>query len=121
VGADGPAARLGDDYAAFIRGSRGEFTVAKDIYVRPNSGWFSDRSVCYLASGRPVIMMKTGFSRFYPAGEGLFEFTRMEEVAEAVGAVRREPARHGRAARRLAEEYFSSRVVLGGLVDAAGL
>jgi hypothetical protein len=116
-----PVSATMEDYAGFIRGSRGEFTVAKDIYVRPNSGWFSDRSVCYLASGRPVIMMKTGFSRFYPAGEGLFEFTRMEEVAEAVRAVRREPARHGRAARHLAEEYFSSRVVLGGLVDAVGL
>ena len=64
-----------DRYGDFIRGSRGEFTVAKDIYVRPMSGWFSDRSVCYLASGRPVVTMRTGWNRFYPVGEGLFGFT----------------------------------------------
>src|SRR6185437_6237804 len=73
----GPISAGMESYAEFIAGSRGEFTVAKDIYVRPNSGWFSDRSVCYLACGRPVITMKTGFSRFYPTGEGLFEFSDM--------------------------------------------
>ncbi len=74
-------------YADFIRSSRGEFTVAKDIYVRPNSGWFSDRSVCYLAAGRPVITMRTGFSKFYPVGAGLFEFSTMDEVLAGVEAV----------------------------------
>jgi len=62
--------RRHDQLPDFIQGSRGEFTVAKDIYVRPNSGWFSDRSVCYLASGRPVVTMKTGFSKFYPPARG---------------------------------------------------
>jgi hypothetical protein len=110
-----------DAYGDFIRGSRGEFTVAKDIYVRPNSGWFSDRSVCYLASGRPVVTMNTGFSRFYPAGEGLFEFSTVEEIDEAVRTIAADYPRHARAARRLAEEYFGSRVVLPKLLADAGL
>jgi hypothetical protein len=116
-----PVSASMEAYAEFIRGSRGEFTVAKDIYVRPNSGWFSDRSVCYLASGRPVITMKTGFSRFYPAGEGLFEYTTMEEVEAAIHAVRADYARHSRAARELCAEYFGSRPVFERLTADAGL
>jgi hypothetical protein len=108
-------------YGDFIRGSRGEFTVAKDIYVRPNSGWFSDRSVCYLASARPVITMKTGFSRFYPAGEGLFEFGDEAEALAAVEAVNADYPRHSRAARRLAAEYFASEAVIGPLMAASGV
>ena len=110
-----------DTYRDFVLGSRGEFTVAKDIYVRPNSGWFSDRSVCYLASGRPVVTMKTGFSKFYPAGEGLFEFTAEEEVLEAFRAIDRDYARHARAARGIAEEFFASDHVLPPMLAAAGL
>ncbi len=108
-------------YRDFIQGSRGEFTVAKDIYVRPNSGWFSDRSVCYLASGRPVITMKTGFSKFYPAGEGLFEFTTMDEALDALRAIERDYARQGRAARAIAEEFFASDGVVSALMARAGL
>ena len=76
-------------YRDFIADSRGEFTVAKDIYVRPNSGWFSDRSVCYLAAGRPVVTMRTGFSKFYPVGRGLFEYSNHEEAL--AGASTRSP------------------------------
>jgi len=108
-------------YRDFIQGSRGEFTVAKDIYVRPNSGWFSDRSVCYLASGRPVVTMKTGFSKFYPAGEGLFEFMTEAEVLEAFRAIDRDYARHAKAARGIAEEFFGSDHVLPPMLAAAGL
>ena len=110
-----------ESYARFIRGSRGEFTVAKDIYVRPNSGWFSDRSVCYLAAGRPVITMKTGFSRFYPVGEGLFEFADADEAAAAVDAVNADYRRHSRAARMLAAEYFGSDAVISALLAESGL
>jgi hypothetical protein len=109
------------EYADFIRGSRGEFTVAKDIYVRPNSGWFSDRSVCYLASGRPVVTMRTGFSKFCPVGSGLFEFSTAEEALEALAAIDRDYAAHSRAARAVAEEYFSSDRVVGRLLSDAGL
>jgi len=110
-----------DEYRDFISGSRGEFTVAKDIYVRPNSGWFSDRSVCYLAAGRPVVTMRTGFTKFYPAGEGLFEYGSVEEALAAFAAVGRDYAAHSRAARRLAAEYFDSDAVIGRLMKDAGL
>jgi hypothetical protein len=108
-------------YRDFIAGSRGEFTVAKDIYVRPNSGWFSDRSVCYLASGRPVVTMKTGFDKFYPTGEGLFQFLTLHEALEAFRAIGRDYPRHARAARGIAEEFFGSDRVLSDMMAAAGL
>jgi hypothetical protein len=110
-----------DSYGDFVRGSRGEFTVAKDIYVRPNSGWFSDRSVCYLASGRPVITMRTGFTKFYPAGRGLFEFSSTEEIAAALDAIDADYALQSRAARQLAAEYFNSDAVIQRLMKDAGL
>lgn len=108
-------------YCDFIAGSRGEFTVAKDIYARPNSGWFSDRSVCYLAAGRPVVTMRTGFSKFYPVGRGLFEFSSADEALAAVDAVAADYAGHSRAARALAQEYFAAERVIGELMAAAGL
>jgi hypothetical protein len=110
-----------ESYATFICGSRGEFTVAKDIYVRPNSGWFSDRSACYLAAGRPVITMKTGFSQFYPVGDGLFEFSEIDEALAAVDAINADYRRHSRAARMIAAEYFGSDIVISGLMAEAGL
>jgi hypothetical protein len=110
-----------DSYRDFIAGSRGEFTVAKDIYVRPNSGWFSDRSVCYLASGRPVVTMKTGFSKFYPAGEGLFEFTTHAEALDAFDRIAGDYRRHARAARAAAAEIFEGTRVVGAMLASAGL
>jgi hypothetical protein len=110
-----------DAYGDFIRGSRGEFTVAKDIYVRPKSGWFSDRSVCYLASGRPVVTMATEFSRFYPVGEGLFEYTDIAGALAAIAAVNADYRRHAKAARRLAEEFFAADRVVGAMMQEAGL
>ena len=98
------------------RGSRGEFTVAKDIYVRPKSGWFSDRSVCYLASGRPVVTMATEFSRFYPAGEGLFDYADQAEALAAIEAINADYPRHAKAARELAEEFFAGERVVGKMM-----
>jgi hypothetical protein len=108
-------------YRDFIAGSRGEFTVAKDIYVRPNSGWFSDRSVCYLAAGRPVVTMATGFSKFYPIGRGLFEYSCADEALSAIDTIAADYWRHSRAARELAHEHFAAERVLGGMMTAAGL
>lgn len=108
-------------YRNFIAGSRGEFTVAKDIYVRPNSGWFSDRSVCYLAAGRPVVTMRTGFSKFYPVGRGLFEYSSMAEALAAIDAIAADYPAHRRAARALACEHFAAEHVLGDLTAACGL
>lgn len=110
-----------DAYGDFIRGSRGEFTVAKDIYVRPKSGWFSDRSVCYLASGRPVITMATEFSRFYPVGEGLFEYSDNASALAAIAAVNADYKRHTKAARHMAVEFFASDRVVGSMMNEAGL
>ncbi|HTZ37940.1 MAG TPA: hypothetical protein VMB84_18060, partial [Stellaceae bacterium] len=93
-------------YRDFIAGSRGEFTVAKDIYVRTDSGWFSDRAVCYLASGRPVVTMRTGFERYCPTGEGVFAFADHDEALAAVDAIAADYPRHSRAAREIARECF---------------
>jgi hypothetical protein len=117
----GPISAGMSPYRDFIAGSRGEFTVAKDIYVRPNSGWFSDRSVCYLAAGRPVVTMRTGFSKFYPVGQGLFEYSSAEEALAAIDAVAADYPVHSRAARALACEHFAADRVLGALTAAAGL
>jgi len=108
-------------YQDFIAHSRGELTVAKDIYVQPNSGWFSDRSVCYLAAGRPVVTMRTGFSKFYPVGCGLFEYSSHQEALAGIDAIAGDYPAHSRAARALATEYFSSDRVLRALLSGAGL
>jgi hypothetical protein len=109
------------DYQAFIAGSRGEFTVAKDIYVRPNSGWFSDRAVCYLAAGRPVVTMRTGFTTYCPAGRGLFDYATHEEALAAVDAIAGDYPGHSRAAREVAAGYFAADHVIGDLLAASGL
>ncbi len=92
--------------------------VAKGIYVDSRSGWLSERSLCYLASGRPVVAQETGFSELYPVGEGLLAFSTPDEAVAAVEAIRSDPARHGAAARALAAEHFDSDIVLGRLLDA---
>jgi hypothetical protein len=110
-----------DAYRAYVEGARGEFTVAKDIYVRPRSGWFSDRSVCFLAAGKPVITQETGFSELVPSGEGLMAFSTPEEAVAAVHAVVADWPRHARAARAIAEEYFAAEKVIGAMLGAARL
>jgi hypothetical protein len=107
-----------DRYARYIEQSRGEFTIARDQYWRPRTGWFSDRSACYLAAGRPVVTQETGFSRFIPTGEGLFSFSTMDEAVEAIEAIEADYARHRTAAREIAAEYFDARKVLSKLLDA---
>lgn len=109
-----------DAYREFVRGSKGELGIAKSGYVESHCGWFSDRSVCYLASGRPVIAQETGFGAYLPAGEGLFAFNTVDDAAAAMEAVDRDYARHCRRAREIAEEYFRSDLVLGALLDRAG-
>ena len=110
-----------DRYRDYIRQSRGEFTVARDQYVRPRTGWFSDRSACYLAAGRPVITQETGFSRFFPTGKGLFGFQTMDDILKAVDAIQSDYEGNCRAARELAAEYFAAEKVVGSLMQRAGL
>lgn len=108
-------------YRRYIRGSGGEFGVAKNMYVDTRSGWFSDRSVCYLASGKPVLVQDTGLEDLYPVGEGLVTFSTLDEAAAGVEAICGEYERHSRAARHLAEEYFDSTKVLGRLLQELGV
>lgn len=110
-----------DRYRNYIQRSRAEFTVARDQYVRPNTGWFSDRSVCFLAAGRPVITQETGFSKTVPSGRGLFGFRTMEEILAAVDAIEADYEGQCRAAREVAAEYFAAEKVVGSLMERAGL
>jgi hypothetical protein len=110
-----------DCYRGYIQGSRGEFTVARDQYVRPNTGWFSDRSACYLAASRPVITQETGFSKFLPTGKGLFGFKAMDDILAAVDAIESDYEGNCRAAREIAAEYFATETVVGSLMERAGL
>jgi len=107
-------------YAEFIRGSRAELCVAKSGYVESRSGWFSDRSACYLASGRPVVAQDTGFGERLPIGEGLLAFDTAAQAADAIRAVDADPGRHGAAARALAEEHLDARKVLTALLERLG-
>ena len=104
-------------YRQFIEQSFGEFSVAKETYVKANTGWFSCRSACYLASGRPVITQDTGWSKFIPSGNGLFAFQTLDEAVEAVKTVVKNKSHHINAARAIAEEYFESGKVLTELIE----
>jgi hypothetical protein len=108
-------------YQEYIQRSRAEFTVARDQYVRPRTGWFSDRSACYLAAGRPVITEDTGFGKFIPTGRGLFAFSTMADVLAAVDAIESDFEGHSRAAREIAETYFGAERVVESLMSRAGL
>ena len=110
-----------DRYREYIQRSRGEFTVARDQYVRPRTGWFSDRTACYLAAGRPVITEDTGFGAVLPTGRGLFAFTTMDDILGAVDAIESDYAGHCRAAGEIADEYFGAERVVGSLMSRAGL
>jgi len=108
-------------YQQFIQQSKAEFGLAKSGYVASRCGWFSDRSICYLASGRPVIAQETGFSRHLPNGEGLFSFRTSEEVLKAIEALRADYGRHVAAARAIAVEFFDSDKVLRRLLEQLGV
>ncbi len=110
-----------DAFCDYIHGSLGEFSVCKDGYTVSRSGWFSDRSAAYLASGRPVVLEDTGFSGHLPCGEGLFAVAGVDEAAEAIERVRKDPERHARAARALAVEHLDAERVLGRMLHEMGV
>lgn len=120
-----PAAVAGtpEAFAAYVRGSLAELSVAQPLYVAARSGWLSDRTAHYLASGRPALVEDTGLDGPLPlpCGEGLLTFRTPEEAVAGAAAIVAEPAAHGRAARALAERLLDSDVVLGGLLDALGI
>lgn len=105
-----------DDYAAFVRGSWAEFGLAKSGYAASACGWFSDRSVCYLAAGRPVLAMDTGFTPAVPSGEGVIAFSTLDEAVAGVESLRAGYRAHRRAARQIAEDLFDSNRVLPELL-----
>jgi hypothetical protein len=104
-------------YQHFVRSSRAEFGIAKSGYVLSRCGWFSDRSICYLASGRPVLAQDTGFASVLPVGQGLLAFTTDDDALAGLAELRRDYAGHARAARDIAEQYFDSDRVLGRLLE----
>ena len=108
-------------YRRYISDSRGEFTVAKDQNVRLRSGWFSERAVCYLACGKPVVTQDTGFSNLLPTGAGLFAVADVEEAADAVEQINADYRHHCEAARAIAREYFEAGGVAARLLSATGL
>jgi hypothetical protein len=110
-----------DDYREYIASSRGEFTVSKDLYVRTRSGWFSDRTVCYLAAGRPTITQFTGFEKYIPSGTGLLGFDDADGAVEAIRVVNSDYPRHAKAAREVAHEYFDALKLLDEIAEKAGL
>lgn len=115
---DGPALSMDPwTYRDYIVASRAEFTVARDLNVRLRSGWFSERSACYLAAGRPVVTQDTGFGCSLPTGEGLFAFTTTDEILDAIDRINTNYARHSEAARAIAQEYFQAERVLGRLLS----
>jgi hypothetical protein len=109
-----------DDYHRFVQGSWAEFGLAKLGYAVSGSGWFSDRSACYLASGRPVIAQDTGFARRLPVGVGLFAFESADDVVDAIDALARDYERHREAAHELAVEHLDSDRVLSVLLERLG-
>jgi hypothetical protein len=107
------------DYRDFIQHSRAEFGIAKHTYVANCSGWFSDRTECYLASSRPALVQDTGWSAHLPSGEGLLAFTSVDEALAGIDAINTDYPRHARRAEEIAREHFDARRVLTRLVDEA--
>jgi hypothetical protein len=108
-------------YQAYVAGSLAEFSCAKGGYVGTRSGWFSDRSACYLAAGRPVVLQSTGFEDVLPVGEGAFAVRGVDEAAAAMAEIRGDYGRHARAARELAREFFDAEQLMERMLEMTGL
>src|SRR5206468_308094 len=108
-----------ETYRAYVQRSRGEFSCAKPAYVTLETAWISDRTLCYLASGKPAVVQYTGASQFLPAGEGLFRFRTVDEAVRGLAAAEADYERHGRAARALIEEHFDARHVVARVLERA--
>jgi hypothetical protein len=108
-------------YRNYIQNSKAEFSVAKHLYVSTRSGWFSDRSECYLAAGRPVLVQKTGFEKYLPTEAGLLAFGNLEEALDGIEKINADYARHSRCAGEIAREFFDAKVVLRQLLKDSEL
>jgi hypothetical protein len=112
-------ARSPEMYRVYIQRSRGEFSCAKPSCMKFQNAWISDRTLCYLANGKPAVVQHTGPSCFLPEAEGLFRFRTLEEAACALSTIERDYERHSRLARALAEEHFDARKVVGSVLERA--
>ena len=110
-----------DGFRSYIQRSRAEFSVAKHGYVKTRSGWLSDRTACYLASGRPVLVEDTGLGKHLSTGKGLLTFTTIEEAVRGIESINADYATHSMAARKLAEEKLAAPKVLQSILDRAGV
>jgi hypothetical protein len=107
-----------EGYMEFLANSAGEWSIAKNVYVDTHSGWFSCRTACYLAAGRPAVVQETGWSRFVPAGAGLCAFSTMDEAVVGLEAIAADPLKHREAAYALAADYLSPEKVLPPMIEA---
>jgi len=110
-----------DGFRSYIQRSRAEFSVAKHGYVKTRSGWLSDRTVCYLASGRPALVQDTGIGRHLPTGKGLVTFATLEEAVRGIESINADYAGHSAAARKLAEDRLSAPKVMQSILERAGV
>jgi hypothetical protein len=117
----GVVARSPQDYQSYIQNSKAELGVAKNMYVHTRGGWISDRTVCYLASGKPALVQDTGIRDIYPTGEGLLVFSDMDEALDGVERICSDYQRHAKAAREIAEQFFDSDKVLRQLLTKLGV
>lgn len=106
-------------YRSYIQRSRGEISCVKPSFVKLQNGWVSDRSLCYLASGKPVVVQRTGLGSYLPSGQGIFEFSTASEAAEALASVNADYENHCRSAREIAETYFDARRIAERILNTA--
>jgi hypothetical protein len=108
-----------ESYQKYIQGSRGEWSAAKPSCMRFRNAWISDRTLCYLATGRPAVVQDTGPSAYLPNGEGLFRFSTLDEARAAFAAIDADYGLHSRAAREMAEAWFDSSRIVAGILNEA--
>lgn len=108
-------------YRNYIQSSKAEFSVAKHLYVSTKSGWFSERSECYLAAGRPVLVQETGFNKYIPSGEGILSFNNVEEALIGINSINADYIKHSRKAVEIAREFFDANVILPQLLKDSGI
>ena len=113
--------RTFDSFQRYLLECRGELSVCKNMFVANNTGWFSEKSAAFLASGRPVVLQETGFSKHLPVGKGLFAFADAEEARDAINTIEADYTSHSRAAREIAWEYLDARKVLKAFLDSLGI
>ena len=109
-----------NSFCHYVEKAKAEFSVCKNVFVALNTGWFSDKSAAFLASGRPVVLQDTGFSNHLPCGTGLFAVTNMEEAAMAINEIESNWHKHSKAAREIAKEWLDVKVVLNNMMEELG-